>query len=108
MANCAHNCLSERGAYYEPCRLGIHVCGGCDLHNAALTEANYPATNTLLARRLFRDLKAECAAGTEEPTEFVVDLMIGGEPEDDFKMTRQMLARLTVRASSPDALDRRG
>lgn len=83
------------GTIYDPCRLGLHVCGPDD-EDAAATVLNVPCRADAEARELFERAKAECQVGPDEPEDLVVDLNTdywNRDVEDDFCMSRQMLAR---------------
>lgn len=84
-------------AAYQPCHLGIHVCGISRDEDNPITVANFPTRTAAEARRLFAAAKAECEAGGDEPGDFVIDLNVGlNEMQvEDFMMSRQMLDRLT-------------
>ena len=84
---------------YAPCRSGFHVCGADEDANEFFTEANYPL-GPANARLLFARAKAECEARNDEPQDFVVDLMRGGDIIEDFPISRQMLARLAALAEA--------
>lgn len=85
---------------YQPCNLGVHVCGQHPDGDNCLTAANYPRRSVSAARSLFDLAKAECAIAPGEPRDLVVDLMVDGDIVDDFLMSRQMLERLTALAGS--------
>lgn len=80
---------------YTPCRSGIHVCGADEDANEFFTQANHPM-GPAKARVLFSRVKAECEARDGQPTDFVVDLMRGGDIIEDFPISRQMLPRLAA------------
>jgi hypothetical protein len=80
---------------YRPCRNGIHVCGADEAAYEFFTVANFPRLNEDQARTSFWWAKHEFQAAEGEPTDLVVDLMIGGDIAEDFCMTRQMLDRMT-------------
>lgn len=84
------------GTIYDPCRIGLHVCGPDD-EDAAATVLNAPCRTFAEARELFERVKAECQVGADEPHDLVVDLINdnGGNNDvvEDFCMSRQMLAR---------------
>lgn len=76
---------------YDPPDNGVHLCGQHADDEQPYTAASYPmgADN---ARKLF--LLAKAAAETpREEGDFVVDLLIGGDIEDDFWTSRQMWSR---------------
>lgn len=79
---------------YQPCRFGLHVCGYHPDGMNCLTIANLPVRNAAEARALFDRAKAELAAADGEDADFVVDLQIDHDHEEDFMMNRQMLNRL--------------
>ncbi len=82
---------------YQPCRVGLHVCGINPLRDEPITIANFPLRDAAEARRLFSVAKSECAAQSDEEGDFVVDLNVGTNElqVEDFIMSRQMLARLS-------------
>ena len=87
----------SNGKRYAPCRNGVHVCGADEEANEFYTERNFPSVN----RRAFERARLECAASTDEPSDFVVDFMLYGDIEDDFRVTRQMLNRLSAILNEP-------
>lgn len=84
-------------AYYNPCSVGLHVCGSQDIdgYDAAATVANFPVRSPDEARRVFAIAKAELAESGDD-FDMVVDLNVGRDDlhVDDFPMRRQMLERL--------------
>lgn len=84
---------------YRPCRTGLHVCGADAEEIEPVTVLNLPATSAEEARRRFALAKAECAQLDGEDPDLVVDLMIAGDIEEDFRMRRQMLQRLEAAAA---------
>lgn len=85
---------------YQPCRFGLHVCGEHPDGMNCLTVANFPTRGSASARELFDRAKAEVAVADGEDGDFVVDLMLNSECEEDFTMNRQMLDRLRSIASA--------
>lgn len=79
---------------YQPCRFGLHVCGEHPDGINALTILNVPVATAALARDLFDRARAELAAEPGQPFDFVVDLQIDHDCDQDFRMNRQMLDRL--------------
>ena len=59
---------------YQPCVDGIHVCGADHDGNEFFTEANFFGAD----RETFDLVKAECVTTEGEPTDFVVDFIVGG------------------------------
>lgn len=82
------------GTIYDPCPVGLHVCGADD-DDAAATVLNVPCSTKEEARALFEWAKVECAVQGDETTDLVVDLNLHPDdgPDEDFCMTRQMLGR---------------
>ncbi len=79
---------------YQPCRFGLHVCGHHPDGMNCLTVANVPTPDAATARALFDRAKAELSAVDGDDADFVVDLQIDHDHDEDFMMNRQMLARL--------------
>ncbi|MPR08667.1 hypothetical protein [Microvirga tunisiensis] len=76
---------------YRPCTNGIHICGKDRDEIEPVTVANFPM-NSSRARRLFKQLAADFG---DTDGDMVVDLMIGGDIEDDFWLRRQMFDRFS-------------
>lgn len=79
---------------YQPCGTGVHVCGQHPDGDNCLTVLNLPARGTAEAVALFDRAKAELAEPDDVESDFIVDLMINGDCDRDFRMNRQMLDRL--------------
>lgn len=79
---------------YDPCDNGIHIVAQHPDGVNCFTVANLSVRTAEEARGLWVAAKAECEAIEGEPHDLVVDLMMNTWHEDDFLMTRQMLARL--------------
>ena len=78
---------------YKPCRTGLHVCGANEEAGEFFTQANFPMA-AAQARAAFDRARAEIGESDEDQGDFVVDLMIGGDTNEDFWIRRQMLDRL--------------
>lgn len=74
-------------AFYDPPTNGIHLCG-CDMNDAAASAAIY-AMPAKRARDLFSLAQSVAECGKDEG-DFVVDLCIAGDMEDDFWTNRQL------------------
>lgn len=74
-------------AYYDTPTNGIHLCGQ-GAFEASATAARYPMSAPE-ARRLFAIAKgvAEC---TKDEGDFVADLFVAGDVEEDFWTNRQL------------------
>lgn len=81
-------------AIYNPCYLGVHVCGIDEAAHDFVTIANYPARDQAQANEAFERAREECEAVSEDEGDYVVDLMCAGDCLDDFWISRQMLPRL--------------
>lgn len=70
---------------------------GCDeTAQAPITVANFRRA----AEALFDRLKAEFEASDDEPRDLVVDLVVDGDIDRDFTMTREMPERLATGSPS--------
>lgn len=79
---------------YQPCRIGLHVCGQHPDGDNCLTVLNLPTRNKSEAVDLFERAKADLAEPDKSESDFIVDLVIDGDIDRDFRMNRQMLDRL--------------
>lgn len=79
---------------YQPCQLGLHVCGMHPNGDDFLTVANLPVETPAKARALFDLAKANLASADDQPRELVIDLQNDFDTVEDFPMSRQMLERL--------------
>lgn len=91
-------------SFYDPCLTGVHVCGStpCD---QPYTGLNIPADHARAARAKFEALKSE-ASCSEDEADFVVDLNIDGDCDEDFWSNRQLLQAALRRMSAPDGAER--
>ncbi|WP_204274418.1 hypothetical protein, partial [Stenotrophomonas maltophilia] len=62
---------------YEPCAIGIHVCGVSADELEPVTVANIRLPTRAKARELFNLARQECRAVSGEPCDLVVDLCVG-------------------------------
>lgn len=74
-------------AYYDPPSNGVHLCAS-GAFGAAATAARYPMS-ARQARALFKLARQVAECGSEEG-DFVADLFIAGDVEDDFWTNRQL------------------
>lgn len=81
----------QREQAYRPCHNGIHICGKDHDEVEPVTVANFPMIPSQ-ARRIFQQVAADFG---DTDGDMVVDLVIGGDIEDDFWLRRQMLDRLS-------------
>lgn len=79
---------------YRPCQNGLHVCGFHPDGNNFLTIANVAVRSADEARTLFIRAKEELGLPEGEVGDFVIDLQLDGDCDEDFQMNRQMLDRL--------------
>lgn len=86
---------------YQPCWTGVHVCGQHPDGDNCLTALNLPTRGTAEAVALFERAKAELAEAEDGESDFIVDLVINGDIDRDFRMNRQMLDRLKALSAAP-------
>lgn len=86
---------AEGDAIYNPCDVGLHVCG--DDNGEAVTLANFPCRSADHALRIFEMARTEFAVDGDE-WDVVVDLNISRDEKQvaDFGMHRQMLNKLAA------------
>ncbi|MHC3128153.1 hypothetical protein OB03_13110 [Brevundimonas sp. GN22] len=84
---------------YRPCFNGIHVCGVHPDGDNCLTVLNLPLEHGA-ARSLFDAAKAELSEPDKDESDFIVDLCVDGDINEDFRMNRQMLGRLRSMADA--------
>jgi hypothetical protein len=88
----------SRDYCYQPCRFGLHVCGEHPDGTNCMSVANFPTKDAATARALFEAAKADLSEPDKDESDFVVDLMVDHDTPEDFRMNRQMLARLSALA----------
>lgn len=84
---------------YQPCRTGLHVCGVHPDGENAMTVLNLPTRTADEARGLFERARIEVGEARGQKADYVVDLMINRDCDEDFGMNRQMLERLKALAA---------
>jgi hypothetical protein len=84
---------------YQPCAIGLHICGSAGNPEQPYTAANLPATSQAKARKMFAAAMREAACEQDE-ADFVCDLNLGAYEcqVEDFWTNRQLLPRLFAAA----------
>ena len=92
--------IEQTDDLYYPCNDGIHICECNEVKNQFITlhNAHYSRPDV---KRIFNELKVEFEEKNEAAKDLVVDMMVDYSIEDDFCISRQMLARLIEALPTP-------
>ena len=83
----------EGNSQYDPCDLGIHLCGQTDDGEQPTTVANYPMASEDEARQLWELARGVAEVTDRDEEDFIVDLNLRDGCVDDFSSNRQLWPR---------------